>query len=236
MQVKTEGIVLHSLRYSDSSLIVKIFTREHGLLAFMVKGTRSKKSATKAVLFQTLNLLDLDTVIHENRNFQSIREVKLGLNPAGIQGNVHKISVTIFIGELLQKLIKEGYANEPLFDLLKLHIIRLNEDSFDPNFHLKLLLAISQELGFYPIDNYNDNEPLFSIEEGKFVQSGSGNMDGAILTHECSLSLHQLIDGGEIKFNRDQRRALLNELIKYFQFHNPGMSSIKSSSVLHEIF
>ena len=66
MLQKTEGIVIHTIQYSDTSLITKIFTADYGLISFMIKGTRGKKSSNKAVLFQPLNLLALDIYFQEN--------------------------------------------------------------------------------------------------------------------------------------------------------------------------
>jgi DNA repair protein RecO (recombination protein O) len=43
MLVSTEGIVLRQFPFSDTSIIVKIFTRDYGLVGFIVKGAKSKK-------------------------------------------------------------------------------------------------------------------------------------------------------------------------------------------------
>ena len=41
MDDKIQGVVLQSLRYGDSSLIVKVFTRNFGLRSYMLKGAVS---------------------------------------------------------------------------------------------------------------------------------------------------------------------------------------------------
>ena len=40
--IKTRAIVLQSIKYGDSSLVVKMFTEEEGLQSFMVKGVFGK--------------------------------------------------------------------------------------------------------------------------------------------------------------------------------------------------
>ena len=53
MTHKTKGIVLRSIKYGETSLVVTIFTEMFGIQTYMVNGVRtSKKSAAKANLFQ----------------------------------------------------------------------------------------------------------------------------------------------------------------------------------------
>ena len=54
MLQKTVGIVLHSLKYNDTSNIVDIYTQHTGRASFLVKIPRSRKSTVKSVLFQPL--------------------------------------------------------------------------------------------------------------------------------------------------------------------------------------
>ena len=54
MLQKTLGIVLHTLKYKDTSLIADIYTEVAGRASFMVSIPRSRKAAVKPVLFQPL--------------------------------------------------------------------------------------------------------------------------------------------------------------------------------------
>ena len=54
-----EGVVLQSLRYGDTSLIVRVFTRNFGLKSYMVKGAFNRNAKNRAALFQNLNLIQL---------------------------------------------------------------------------------------------------------------------------------------------------------------------------------
>ena len=56
---KTRAIVLQSIRYGDSSLIVKMLTEEFGLQSYMVKGVLGKNSKMKPAHFQNMNLLEI---------------------------------------------------------------------------------------------------------------------------------------------------------------------------------
>ena len=43
MFTRTEAIVLSSLRYNESDLIVKCYTKSQGILSFIVKGVLKSK-------------------------------------------------------------------------------------------------------------------------------------------------------------------------------------------------
>jgi len=57
---KTQGIALHYTKYSESSVIAKIFTKNFGLKSCIINGVRKKKSKSKLGLLRPLTLLDIE--------------------------------------------------------------------------------------------------------------------------------------------------------------------------------
>ena len=66
MLYKTRGIVIHTIKYSDTSVIAKIYTEKFGLRSYLIRGVRSKKAKIRAAQLQHLNLLNL--VVYEKGN------------------------------------------------------------------------------------------------------------------------------------------------------------------------
>ena len=62
MLATTEGIVLHLIKYRESSVITTIYTRDFGRQSYLINAARSKKSKNKASLLQPLFLVDLDDI------------------------------------------------------------------------------------------------------------------------------------------------------------------------------
>ena len=56
---RSRAIVLHQIKYSETSLILKIYTEKEGLLSFIVKGVRGGKGKFRSAQFQPLNVIDL---------------------------------------------------------------------------------------------------------------------------------------------------------------------------------
>ena len=73
MLQKTKGIVLHTLKYNDTSIIVDMYTELSGRASFLVAVPRSRKAAVKSVLFQPLSFIEFggrlssecDTLSHQ---------------------------------------------------------------------------------------------------------------------------------------------------------------------------
>lgn len=103
MLKKTQGIVIHYIKYRESSIIVKIFTRDLGLKSYIVNGVRSAKSKSKMALYQPLSLLDLVVYDKENASLNRISEVKLNYPFQRIPFDFHRSGVAMFVGEVLSK-------------------------------------------------------------------------------------------------------------------------------------
>ena len=74
MLQKTQGIVLHSLKYKDTSIIVDIYTEVSGRASFLVPVSRSRKAAVKSVLFQPLSLVELEADFRPNTAIYKVKE------------------------------------------------------------------------------------------------------------------------------------------------------------------
>ena len=61
MLISTESISLNYVKYSETSIIVKCFTKSDGLKSYLIKGIRSsKKKSLNIGLFQPLTILEID--------------------------------------------------------------------------------------------------------------------------------------------------------------------------------
>ena len=77
MTHKTKGIVLKTVKYGETSLVVTILTEIFGIQTYMVNGVRtSKKSGSKAALYQPATMLDLEVYHNEMKAMNRIREAE----------------------------------------------------------------------------------------------------------------------------------------------------------------
>lgn len=238
MQVTTKAIVLTSLKYGDTSLIVKAFTISDGLKSYMLKGIlASKKGKLKAAYFQPLTQLEL-VASHRNKGtLESIKEAKVSYHYQSVHTQVAKNALTMFLAEMLGNSIHEEEVNTPLFTYVETALQWLDMNDEVANFHLYFLMVLSKYLGFYP-DTCNLEASYFDLLEGEFVQRPSLN---PIISGRC-LSLFKQILGTNfdalerVKMTKTERQEVLKSIVLYFELHLQGFRKPKSLAILNEVF
>jgi DNA repair protein RecO (recombination protein O) len=93
---KTQGIVLRSVRYGESSVIVNIFTELFGVQSYLVNGVRTSRARScRANLLQPANLLDLVVYHHEGRNLQRLSDFRYAYLYRSLYSDVVKNSIAL---------------------------------------------------------------------------------------------------------------------------------------------
>src|SRR5919112_4260548 len=98
---KTKGIVLRTVKYGETSLIVTMFTELFGLQSYLVNGVRqaSKKGGAKATFFQPASILELVAYHSDFNKLQRLREYKWDFLYQHILSDVRKNAVALFMVE-----------------------------------------------------------------------------------------------------------------------------------------
>ena len=238
MQVTTKAIVLTSLKYGDTSLIVKVFTASDGLKSYLLKGVlSSKKGKLKTAYFQPLSQLEL-VANHKNKGtLESIREVKVNYHYQTLHTDISKNAMTLFLAEVLSNSVHEEEKNESLFEFLEASFQWFDAHDSISNFHIYFLIRLTKYFGFYPEANAIESA-CFDLLEGEFTNTPSLN---PILTGE-NLSFFKSFLGinfdevQSIKMNKTNRQELLQSLVLYYELHLQGFRKPKSLAVLNEVF
>ena len=100
---QTKGIVLRTIKYGETSVVVNIFTELFGIQSYLVNGVRSSGKTSKASFFQPGSILDMEVYHNELKNLQRIKEFKWGYLYQHIFSDIFKNAVALFMVELLAK-------------------------------------------------------------------------------------------------------------------------------------
>lgn len=238
MQVTTKAIVLSSLKYGDTSLIVRAYTASDGLKSYLLKGVlSSKKGKLKAAYFQPLMQLEL-TASHKNKGtLESMREAKVIHPYKTIHADILKNSLVLFLAEMLGNSIQEEEKDNRLYGYLESALNWLDTNTKIANFHLVFLVNLTKYLGFYPETNQN-RFTYFDLLEGQFVPQPTLN---PLINKEQILDFEKLLginfDGLiTLKLTKANRESLLKSVILYFELHLHGFRKPKSLAVLNAVF
>lgn len=237
---KARGIVLHTMKYGESSMVVFMLTDELGRQNYMVQGIRSTRSkGNKAALFQPMFVLDFVGLESPKMQMHRLQEVRNGLPLTSIPFDVRKSTISLFMAETLYRLIKEVEPRSPLFDFVYESIAALDAVTEGvANFHLWFMVQLSAHLGFYPGNEYIPGG-YFDIQEGLFTHSMPQHR--LALSPENSRLLDTFMSVGvgdlaSVSLARTQRSDFLGALLTYFGYHLDSIHNIRSLEILRDVF
>ncbi|MFC0774624.1 DNA repair protein RecO [Terrimonas alba] len=239
----TKGIVLRTVKYGETSVIVSIFTELFGMQSYLVNGVRvaSKKGSGRANLFQPSAILDMIVYHNELKQLQRIKEFKWAHIYQHILSDVRKNAVALYMIELLTKCLKQPESNPDLFHFAEdafLHLDQAN-NTVTANLPLFFTLHLPVFFGFRVNDNYSASHQCLDLQEGEFVDQHPTHphfLDDkqAYVTSQL-LKVQQPAELNDIKLNHDFRRNLLYRYEVFYALHIPDFGTMKTLPVLREI-
>lgn len=236
---KVEGIVLRTIKYSDNSLIIQLFTRELGRISCIAKGIHNKKTKFAPAFFQPLTIFKAEIIFNIKKDIQILKEVNIVNSLQSIRDNHSKSAIIMFLSEVLNKTIKYQNTDEKLFSYVKDMIYKFeNESNPSANFHLFFLLGMTHYLGFYPVNNFDNNKVFFDLLNAQFVNNFA---ESQTVDKDFSVKISQIM---KIKNNKwwtislssFQRRKLIEIILNYYILHTGINIKIKSLDVLTDVF
>lgn len=237
---KGRGVVLHTLKYGDSSMVVYLLTDVGGRRSYMVQGVRSRSGrGSKLALFQPVFPVEFEGLESSKQQMHRFREVRAGFLLRDLPFDVRKSTIALFMAEVLYRLVRESEPNEALFDFVWNSVGAL--DSMREgvaNFHLWFLANLSRLLGFFPGNDYAEGD-WFDIREGLYTPVRP--LHTSYMTQECARMLDAFA-GRDVRtldtltLHRGQRVEFLQAMLSYLGYHLDAVSAVQSVHVLREVF
>lgn len=238
MLLKTRGIVFRTLKYGETSVIADIFTEEKGLLSFIAGSVRTAKARMPYGLFQPMTAVDLVSYFRdEPKALNRLKELRAAEVWSAFPFDVRRGAVALFMAEICRKSIHEAEENRELFEFL-LTTLRLLDSTPHPiaNLHLYFLVQFSGFLGFQPQEEPEEDALLFfDLKEGIFENAPPAHPH--YLEPEQTRQMLDLLHCPaerchEVRLDRPQRKALLQKLLEFYQFHVPGFTGVNTPEIL----
>ena len=239
---KTRAIILRSIKYGETSLVVTAFTELFGVQTYMVNAVRtSKKTGLKASLYQPASVVDMEVYHNEKNNMQRIRECNRTHVFTDILTDVVKNSIAVFMMELLNKLLKQPEQNSDLFYFCEDVLLQLDEAApkIAANFPLYFSLQLSHFFGFKIDDNYSTENTFLDLQEGNFVAEKPPHTyflerENAQLTAEL-LKIMVPSELSQLKLHHLKRRELLQKYMEYYALHIHDFGVMKTLEVMQAV-
>ncbi|MEO5946921.1 MAG: DNA repair protein RecO [Chitinophagaceae bacterium] len=240
---KTKGIVLRTVKYGETSIIVTMFTELFGVQSYLVNGVRTstKNSSGKASYFQPAAMLEMVVYHNELKQLNRIKEFKWAHIYQHILSDVPKNAVALFMIELLTKCLKQPEENNELFHFTEDVFFKLDEsnNAVMANIPLFFALHLTHFFGFRIDDNYSSTKQFLDLQEGLFVNEQPHHPhfleEKQAATTSQFLKVLQTEELEDIKLNHSFRRNLLLAYETYYRLHMLDFGMMKSLPVLREI-
>ena len=169
---KTRGIVLKTTLFSESSVVVQIFTEKFGIQSYLINGVKKPKAKIRMNMLQPLHLVDMIVYHKANTNIQRVSELRPSPIFRTIPYDIIKSTIIMFLNEVLYKSIRQQNTDERLFDFIFNGICWFDEsETMNVNFHLAFLLKLTRFLGFAPSTQTRSDQSYFDLQEGDFTAS-----------------------------------------------------------------
>lgn len=208
-------IVLNYTKFGEKSIVLHALTREYGRRGFLVHIRRGSSMS----LYLPLNILEASASENPRSSLMTARNLVSVAPLNGIRGNIFKNSMTMFMSEVLYRVVKDGTNEDGLYDWCLKSVMTLDsiQSSF-VNYHIRFLLELASALGFSP--TAEDLKPFSK----KHVQDIS-----QMLTLPLAESMLYPLRG-------EDRNEICADILKYLEYHTESTINIRSLDVLKELF
>ena len=215
MKSKAELIILNHTKFGENSIVLHTLSSEYGRRGFLVKVS----PRTAMALFLPLNILEAEVTENPKSSLWFARNF-VSVNPLnGIRSTIHKNTMTLFMSEVLYRVVKDQTNEDGLADWLKGQILTLDALQSDfANFHLLFLLNLCAALGFDP-----DLAGLAPFADKKLIHIE------ALLKTPFAEALLLPLSGAD-------RNAIAESILKYIEYHTESAVNVRSLAVLREIY
>ena len=240
MITKTRGIVLRSVRFGESSLIVDVLTKSSGRVSFMVHIPKTSKGKIKKQYFQPMTLLDFEYDFRQRSNLQRIKDVRVSLPYSSIPIDPAKSCISLFLSEFIYYATRNEQENPTLFTYISTSLEWLDNAYEDfANFHLVFMMRLGKFLGFHPF--LEDFTPgcFFDLRNGCFTLSiplHTDFLNAADAGHLYNLMRMNFDTMKLFKLSHDDRNRITEIVLRYYKLHLPNMPELQSFDILREVF
>lgn len=247
MIVKTDAVVLHTLRFRESSKIVTLYTREFGKMSVIARGVVQPKSKYGSVL-QPMSHISLVVYRKEGRDLHNMSVAEPIERYGVLMGSLERMTSGMAIVEIVNASMHDEDRNEQIFEALVAALGALNrEDADETSVHLWFLVRLANLLGYAvrtdecgiceePVEPSGESVP-YSLSVGAPLCAEHRDAMAYRSLSPAAFDLLRLLsrsEAEEIAWGRSDPRAvseLVDTLTTFIRYHVEGLRRLKVRNV-----
>lgn len=168
---RIEGIIIREKSYSETSKLITLITKKHGVINLLAKGAKTLKSPLRSTTTKLIH--GHFNIMYKENKLSTLKEVDVIDYYKNIKKDINKISYAAYILELIEQVFKQT-NNTEVFDIL-ISSLKKIEENIDPLVITNILeLKCLNYLGVMPILNScticgNTNIITISADAGGYL-------------------------------------------------------------------
>jgi DNA repair protein RecO (recombination protein O) len=215
MTGSTSLILLHTTKFGENSMVLHTLSREYGRRGFVVRSLNKKMMS----MLLPMNILEVTVADSGKSGLLPVRNLMVSCPLMGIRSNLYKNTMTMFLSEVLYRVVKEGTDEPGLYEWCEKQIMLLDAIETDfSNFHIRFLLELAIALGFSP--KIDDLRPFLGDNQFIIEKFMSTSFAESMLMPLSGFLRNEICEG----------------VLRYIEYHSESTLTINSLKVLRELF
>lgn len=232
MKQKDTAFILNKIPYSETSTVVRCFTREHGLKSFLIQGGRKKHAS----VLQVMSPIEF-TFYQKKEELAKMYDPSFFVQLSDVFFHPIKSSCLFFQAEILLSCVHEGQTDEALFVFIREELLWLNTHDFEANYLLHWLVEVCMILGISP--HVEEKGPYFALKQGTIHALPPQEVD--VLADSSIMLLSTFLESSReerIQFTmlKKERSFLLSTILQYMKIHIAGFQLPQSIEVYQTLW
>lgn len=240
MLTTIHAICLRTVRYNDHNNILSLYSRERGRLSVMLPAGNGREAARRRALTMPLSMIEGIADLRGARQLATVRDMRSMTALPAIHADPVKMSMAMFLTELLGVVVPEGEADEALFDFMADSITALDAAvEGAANFHLAFLYRLGRFIGIEPDMGTYRPGMVFDMLEGIFRPTPPLHRHFLMGDDAEAVRLLSRMRWDNLKafrLSRNERRRILSVMLDYYGLHYAHLTGLRSMEILGELF
>lgn len=233
-----EFIALRLTRHTDRQSILTAYSRQLGRVSLAVPATQGPAARRLRGLVMPLSVAEGVVATRPGRSVLPVSQVRQAMPLPSLRSDPAKQLTAVFLAEVLDKLLADAGADEPLFRFLEesMRVLDRTTGTEALNFHICFMALLTRHLGIDPdLETFRQGRVL-DMRAGRWLDSAPADHHDWLDSSEslAAARLAQMTYGnmGRYKYTRPQRARVLNGMLGYYSIHYVSLLTLRSLEIL----
>ncbi len=231
MKQVDEGIVLSKINYSESSLVIRVLTKNNGLQSFLFQGAKKKKG----VVVLPMQPVEITYYKRADSELGKISDWTTLFPIPNLSSDPVKSCVCFFMAEVISNIVHQDQPNQELTKKLFDELAWLNATKELSAYPVWFLAECIRQSGITPEPESTAHSTILDFKRGVFTTlepthpfyHKSGGIECCM--HAMEMEKNEFLS---LEISKSDRLLAIDAFIAYLSYQIAGWRALKSLEVI----